>query len=140
MEPNPAFFRDLGYVFLAALAGGLLAWRLRQPVIIGHVLAIRHAFSYLRFPDEKIRTYLTGFREAMDSLQAKPSASTLPLPEVRELTLTDSALVGRSLRETRLRERFGVSVVAITRASGEVVLDPPATRFLSRAIPCACWG
>ena len=39
MEPNPTFFRDLAYVFLAAIAGGLLAWRLRQPLIIGYVLA-----------------------------------------------------------------------------------------------------
>ena len=39
MEHSPAFFRDLAYVFLAAIAGGFLAWRLRQPVIIGYVLA-----------------------------------------------------------------------------------------------------
>jgi len=39
MEVNLAFFRDLAYVFLAAVAGGLLAWRLRQPLIIGYVLA-----------------------------------------------------------------------------------------------------
>ncbi len=39
MVANPAFFRDLAYVFLAAFAGGLLAWLLRQPVIIGYVLA-----------------------------------------------------------------------------------------------------
>jgi monovalent cation:H+ antiporter-2, CPA2 family len=32
-------FRDLAYVFLAAIGGGLLAWRLRLPVIIGYVLA-----------------------------------------------------------------------------------------------------
>ena len=39
MATNPAFFRDLAYVFLAAFAGGLLAWRLRLPVIIGYILA-----------------------------------------------------------------------------------------------------
>lgn len=39
METSAAFFRDLAYVFLAAIAGGLLAWRLRQPLIIGYVLA-----------------------------------------------------------------------------------------------------
>jgi CPA2 family monovalent cation:H+ antiporter-2 len=33
------FFRDLAYVFLAAVVGGLLAWRLRQPVILGYVVA-----------------------------------------------------------------------------------------------------
>ena len=39
MEPNPLFFRDLAYVFLAAIAGGMLAWKLRQPIILGYVLA-----------------------------------------------------------------------------------------------------
>lgn len=39
MAPNPSFFRDLAYVFVAAVAGGWLAWRLRQPVIIGYVIA-----------------------------------------------------------------------------------------------------
>ena len=39
MEAHPTFFRDLAYVFLGAIAGGMLAWRLRQPVILGYVLA-----------------------------------------------------------------------------------------------------
>jgi len=33
------FCRDLAYVFGAALAGGLLARRLKQPLILGYVLA-----------------------------------------------------------------------------------------------------
>jgi monovalent cation:H+ antiporter-2, CPA2 family len=32
-------FRDLAYVIIAAITGGLVAWRLRQPLIIGYVLA-----------------------------------------------------------------------------------------------------
>jgi monovalent cation:H+ antiporter-2, CPA2 family len=32
-------FRDLAIVFVAALACGLLAWRLRQPILLGYVLA-----------------------------------------------------------------------------------------------------
>jgi CPA2 family monovalent cation:H+ antiporter-2 len=39
METSPTFFRDLAYVFVAAMGGGLLAWKLRQPVIIGYVVA-----------------------------------------------------------------------------------------------------
>ncbi len=38
MEPNPILFRDLTYVFVAAVLGGLVAWRLRLPLIIGFVL------------------------------------------------------------------------------------------------------
>src|SRR5579863_4007293 len=38
MEPNPLLFRDLTYIFLAAVFGGLVAWRLRLPLIIGFIL------------------------------------------------------------------------------------------------------
>jgi trk system potassium uptake protein TrkA len=35
-------------------------------------------------------------------------------------------MVGMALRDTRIRERFGVTVVAIRRSSGEVLVNPPA--------------
>src|SRR5580658_1026521 len=38
MEPNPLLFRDLTYIFLAAVVGGLVAWRLRLPLILGFVV------------------------------------------------------------------------------------------------------
>jgi monovalent cation:H+ antiporter-2, CPA2 family len=38
MEADPILFRDLTYIFIAAVCGGLLAWRLRLPVIVGFVL------------------------------------------------------------------------------------------------------
>jgi monovalent cation:H+ antiporter-2, CPA2 family len=38
MEPNPLLFRDLTYIFMAAVVGGLVAWRLRLPLILGFVL------------------------------------------------------------------------------------------------------
>src|SRR5271167_4833688 len=38
MEPDPVLFRDLTYIFLAAVLGGMVAWRLRLPLILGFVL------------------------------------------------------------------------------------------------------
>jgi monovalent cation:H+ antiporter-2, CPA2 family len=38
MEPNPILFRDLTYIFVAAVFGGLVAWRLRLPLILGFVV------------------------------------------------------------------------------------------------------
>jgi monovalent cation:H+ antiporter-2, CPA2 family len=38
MEPDPILFRDLTYIFLAAVGGGVLAWRLRLPLILGFIL------------------------------------------------------------------------------------------------------
>jgi CPA2 family monovalent cation:H+ antiporter-2 len=37
MEANPILFRDLTYIFLAAVLGGLVAWRLRLPLILGFI-------------------------------------------------------------------------------------------------------
>ena len=37
MEANPVLFRDLTYIFLAAIVGGLLAWRMKLPLILGFV-------------------------------------------------------------------------------------------------------
>jgi monovalent cation:H+ antiporter-2, CPA2 family len=38
LEASPVLFRDLTYIFLAAAIGGLVAWRLRLPLILGYVL------------------------------------------------------------------------------------------------------
>lgn len=38
MQPNPIFFEDLAIVFLAAVAGGILARMAGQPLILGYVL------------------------------------------------------------------------------------------------------
>jgi len=38
MEPSPILFRDLTYIFVAAVLGGVVAWRLRLPLILGFVL------------------------------------------------------------------------------------------------------
>src|SRR6201984_1676480 len=38
MEADPILFRNLTYVFLAAVLGGLLAWRLKLPLILGFVV------------------------------------------------------------------------------------------------------
>lgn len=37
MEASPILFRDLTYIFVAAVFGGLVAWRLRLPLILGFI-------------------------------------------------------------------------------------------------------
>jgi len=38
MEASPVLFRDLTYIYVAAVFGGLVAWRLRLPLILGFIL------------------------------------------------------------------------------------------------------
>jgi monovalent cation:H+ antiporter-2, CPA2 family len=39
MPVHSVIFKELSYIFIAAIFGGGLAWRLRQPLILGYVLA-----------------------------------------------------------------------------------------------------
>lgn len=39
MPAHTAIFKELSYIFIAAILGGALAWRLKQPLILGYVLA-----------------------------------------------------------------------------------------------------
>ncbi|MGH9786176.1 MAG: cation:proton antiporter [Terriglobia bacterium] len=101
-----------------------------QPELEASATAIRHAFRHLDFPDEQVRAYLKGFREAMNLLQGKPSISRLPFPEMRELTLPNSSFTGLSLRDAGIRERFGVTIISITKSSGRVLVNPPPGTIL----------
>ncbi len=38
MSADPVLFRDLAYVFIAAVVGGALAWIARQPLVLGYVV------------------------------------------------------------------------------------------------------
>ena len=101
-----------------------------QPELEASATAIRHAFRYLDFPDEQVRAYLKGFREAMNLLQSKPSLSRLPFPEMREITLPNSSFAGLSLRDARIRERFGVTIISIMKGSGKVLVNPSPSTIL----------
>ena len=101
-----------------------------QPEIEASATMIRHASSYLKLPDDQTRAYLRGFRVAMDAVESRPSTSQLPFPEARELAVVSSEFAGKSLRDAQIRKRFGVTILAITRASGEVLVNPPPETIL----------
>jgi K+/H+ antiporter YhaU regulatory subunit KhtT len=46
---------------------------------------------------------------------------------VEEVVLRDGAFTGQSLREAKIRERFGVTVVSVTRTDGVVFNPAPET-------------
>ena len=53
------------------------------------------------------------------------------LPELREVELAATAeLADQSLREARVRERFGVLILAIRRADGTSVVNPSPESLL----------
>lgn len=102
-----------------------------QPELEASATLIRHALSILGAPKERALEYLGRFRGAMLTPRAdEDAASAAALPVVDEVTLGDGAFADQSLREARIRERFGVTVVAVTRADGGGVYNPAPETIL----------
>jgi monovalent cation:H+ antiporter-2, CPA2 family len=119
-----------------------LAWRARlmdagaaeviQPEEEAASTLIRHALERLSLPRERVLAYLNRFRGAMERAKAEAEEASSGLPQLREVSLRGGDLVGQSLGEARIRERFGVTVVAVTRVAGEEIADPTAETVLRR--------
>ena len=101
-----------------------------QPELEAATTLIRHALERLSLPRDRVLAYLNRYRGAMESLDAGGDIPGAGLPRLHEVTLRGGDLVDQSLREARVRERFGVTVVAVTRASGDTVLHPTADTVL----------
>jgi K+/H+ antiporter YhaU regulatory subunit KhtT len=77
-----------------------------------------------------VLAYLGQYREAMDPAGA--TAVEGGLPRLQEVIVGEGNLTDRTLRDARVRERYGVSVVTITRADGSVVPHPSADTVIRR--------
>jgi monovalent cation:H+ antiporter-2, CPA2 family len=117
-----------------------LAWRARlleagaaeviQPEEEAASTLIRHALERLSLPRDRVLAYLNRFRGEVERAKAEAEDAESGLPQLREVTLRAGHLVGQSLGEARMRERFGVNVVAVTRETGEELADPTAETVL----------
>ena len=101
-----------------------------EPELEAAATFIRHALHHLALPDERLTVYLERFREAMSAGNPPRPGSEPGLPEVREVQLAAGLFDGITLREAHIRERFDVTVVAITRLDGVLVVNPPASTTL----------
>lgn len=100
-----------------------------QPELEASATLIRHALATLKLAKELALAYLERFRSAMEQAQGEAAHTPHGLPEVQEVRIGEGALADRSLREARIRERFGVTILAVNRADG-VILNPPAETIL----------
>jgi Trk K+ transport system NAD-binding subunit len=98
-----------------------------QPELEASATLIRHALAALGLPKDIALDYLERFRGAMLTGRVDDAAAPSPLPIVQEVRLGRGPLADQSLREARIRERFGVTVVAITRHDGVVFNPAPET-------------
>jgi CPA2 family monovalent cation:H+ antiporter-2 len=113
----------------ALLAAG--ASEIIRPELEASATMIRHALGYLRLPADQASAYLARFHEAVASGQVSAGIAPTQLPDVYEVEVEGPLLADQSLRESKIRERFGVTVVAVRRGSGELVLNPPPDTVIS---------
>jgi len=97
-----------------------------QPELEASATLIRHALATLGLPKDRAIAYLERYRGAMERAEAVGAAPGT-LPEVQQLTLGAGGVADQSLREARIRERFGVTVVAVLRPDGPVLNPAPET-------------
>jgi monovalent cation:H+ antiporter-2, CPA2 family len=101
-----------------------------QPELEAASTLIRHALQRLDLPRPRVLAYLDRFRLAMDDAPSEAPEGEA-LPETADVLLGASRrITDQSLRAARIRERFGVTVVALTRASGAFILHPTADTIL----------
>src|SRR5262245_19780602 len=106
------------------IAGG--ATQVVQPELEAAATLIRHALNRLSMPAPPIVAYLERFRDAIDLRAARETSVGHPLPEIQEVPIGIGELADQSLGEAAVRERFGVTVVTVSRRDGSVVIDPDA--------------
>ena len=102
-----------------------------QPEMEAAATLIRHSLRRLGQPHDRVLAYLERFRESVEpSVRAVGAGDSDSLPRMADVVLGASELADQSLREARIRERLGVTVVAVSHAGGAVVLNPSADAVL----------
>jgi CPA2 family monovalent cation:H+ antiporter-2 len=102
-----------------------------QPEMEAAATLIRHSLRRLGQPHDRVLAYLERFRESVEpSVRAVGAGDTDSLPRMADVVLGGGGLADQSLREARIRERLGVTVVAVSHAGGAVVLNPAADAVL----------
>jgi Trk K+ transport system NAD-binding subunit len=95
-----------------------------QPEFEAASTLIRHALRGFDLPRERVLAYLDRLRQAMDATPPTPMPAGITLPELKEIPVRGGGIADVSLRDSRIRERFGVTVMAISRSEGGTLLHP----------------
>jgi CPA2 family monovalent cation:H+ antiporter-2 len=107
------------------------ATRVVQPETEAAATLIGETLEISGIPEGQVLAYLSRYREAMELATPRLIGKPYLLPELREIPVEKIGAGGRRLRESGIRERYGISVVRVRRRSGENILNPgPDTLLL----------
>ncbi|MEO6119071.1 MAG: cation:proton antiporter, partial [Terriglobales bacterium] len=115
--------------FEALLVAG--ATRVVQPEVEASATLIGDALHIAGVAPDQVDVYLQQYREAMKLAESAPSQFPGSMPELKLIPVERLGATGKSLRESNIREQFGLTVVAVRRASGEKIFNPAATTVLN---------
>jgi CPA2 family monovalent cation:H+ antiporter-2 len=101
-----------------------------QPEFEGGNQMIRHVFVHLGIPAASLEAYLHQLHEQRYGrvLQGwlEREATLDKLQKMQEVEIqANSALVNLSLKDAKMRERMGVSVLSVKKRDGSVIANPP---------------
>lgn len=95
-----------------------------QPEAEASVAMILGALDYLKISPEEYVRYLKSFRRALPILQQRPAGDDLPVVSTVRIG-PESEIAGQSLKQARIRERFGVSVLGLDGDSAAALNPSP---------------
>ena len=101
-----------------------------QPEAEASLTIIRHALDYLKVPSSKTLSYLSDFRSSIELAHHEPRDGAEDMPEVRRIAIGPEMKTHVMIGEQRVRERFGVTILTITRPGNMPLMNPPPTTRL----------
>ena len=101
-----------------------------QPELEAAATLARHSLEHAGVTHEQVLAYMSRLRDLVDYARPEDGTAGDALPRMRDVSVGACAIADRALSQTRVRERFGVSVLMVKHADGTVVTHPHAETVL----------
>lgn len=106
------------------------ATRVIQPETEAAATLIGESLEIAGISDKQTVTYLSRYREAMELARPKVAHRLQNLPALREITPEQIDAVGKAIRDSASREKYGLTIVRVTRSSGAGIFNPSSATVL----------
>jgi len=100
-----------------------------QPELEAAQTLIRHGLEQMGVPHEQVKVYMEQQRAAATS-ESPEARSGRALLQTRVIRVGPGLCADRSLRQARIRERTGVSILAVRRQDGTLLPNPSPDTIL----------
>jgi Trk K+ transport system NAD-binding subunit len=92
---------------------------------------IAEALGFVSIPEQNVLAYISHYRRAMEIAHTRLHRRHPSLPELGEVPVEKFGAVGKRLKDSGIREQFGLTVVRVTRAAGETIFNPTSETLLA---------